>query len=65
MVLALQLRFVANSESMTCHAWEVMDDGRIGRDDAGIVGGLAAGREGADAGLVHAGACGCIGWVVP
>jgi hypothetical protein len=23
------------------------------------------GREGADAGLVHAGACGCIGWVVP
>ena len=40
--LALQLRFVANSESMTYHAWEVMDVERIDRDDTGVMGVFAA-----------------------
>ena len=45
------------------HDSEIMDDGRIDRGDAGALGVVAAGREGADAAFVHAGAGGGVGRV--
>ena len=43
------------------HDSEIMDDGRIDRDDAGALGVVAARREGSDAAFVHAGAGGGVG----
>src|SRR3546814_7317561 len=62
--LALQLRFSRNSESMGLHGEETVDDGCIDRDDAGALGVIASGCEGADSGIVHARARGCFGGFV-
>src|SRR4051812_38123519 len=46
--LALQLRSRVISESLAHHDSWIMDDGWVGRGDAGAVGVVVAGREGAD-----------------
>ncbi len=62
--LTLQLHLLLGSESMGNHDSEIMD-GRLDRDDAGALGVLAAGREGADQAVVHASAGGDVGGFVP
>src|SRR5689334_17224783 len=44
--------------------WERQDEWCIDRGDAGALGGIAAGGEGADAAVVHAGTGGKVGWPV-
>ena len=41
---------------------ETVIDGSINRDGAGALGGFAEGRESADAGIIHVGACGSLCW---
>src|SRR3546814_13266525 len=50
---------------MGLHGEETVDDGCIDRDDAGALGVIASGCEGADSGIVHARARGCFGGFVP
>src|ERR671921_370516 len=64
-ILALQLQFTLISESLDHHDSEIMDGGWIGRGDAGAVGVVVAGRQGADPAAVPAGAHGAIRGVVP
>src|SRR3954467_4596795 len=51
--LALQLRSRVISESLAHHDSWIMDDGWVGRGDAGAVGVVVAGREGADRAAAH------------
>src|SRR3954454_12641636 len=53
------------SESLGHHDSEIMDGSWIGRGDAGAVGVVVAGRQGADPAAVPAGAHGAIRGVVP
>jgi hypothetical protein len=39
------------------HVSEVMDGGCVDRGDAGVMGVIAAGREGTDTAVIHVGAC--------
>src|SRR3954467_9523126 len=50
---ALQLRSRVISESLAQHDSWIMDDGWVGRGDAGAVGVVVAGREGADRAAAH------------
>src|SRR5215207_9704885 len=59
--LALQLRSISGSDSLGHHDSEIMDDGRVGGGDAGAVGLVVAGCEGADAAAVPAGPNGSLG----
>src|SRR3954453_823140 len=63
--LALQLRSRVISESLAHHDSWIMDDGWVGRGDAGAVGVVVAGREGADRAAVPASAHGAFCGVVP
>src|SRR3954463_12413567 len=63
--LALQLQSMLISESLGHHDSEIMDGGWIGRGNAGAVGVVVAGRQGADPALVPAGAHSAIRGVVP
>src|SRR3954451_13181480 len=63
--LALQLRSRVISESLAHHDSGIMDDGWVGRGDAGAVGVVVAGREGADRAAVPASAHGAVCGVVP
>src|SRR3954453_17403957 len=53
--------FLARGSDLLPDGWERMDERRINRGNAGAVGGIAAGGEGADAPLVHAGTGGGLG----
>src|SRR4051794_10571567 len=63
--LALQLRSRVISEFLAHHDSWIMDGGWVGRGDAGAVGVVVAGREGADRAAVPASAHGAFCGVVP
>src|SRR3954454_8941589 len=63
--LALQLKSMLISESLGHHDSEIMDGSWIGRGDAGAVGVVVAGRQGANPAAVPAGTHGAIRGVVP
>src|SRR3954452_10534241 len=63
--LALQLRCMLISESLGHHDSEIMDGSWIGRGDAGAVGVVVAGRQGAEPAAVPAGTHGAIRGVFP
>src|SRR5919107_4325347 len=64
-LLALQLRSRLVSDLLGHRDSEIMDGGWIGRGDAGAVGVVVAGRQGAHPAAVPAGAHGAIRGVVP
>src|SRR3954464_11936707 len=64
-ILALQLQSMLISESLGHHDSEIMDGSWIGRGDAGAVGVVVAGRQGANPAAVPAGTDGAIRGVVP
>src|SRR3954465_9372418 len=63
--LTLQLQSMLISESLGHHDSEIMDGSWIGRGDAGAVGVVVAGRQGANPAAVPAGTDGAIRGVVP
>src|SRR4051794_2793864 len=59
--LRTTVAFPTLSSDLLPDGWERMDERRIDRGDAGALGGIAAGGEGADAPVVHTGAGGGLG----